>query len=73
MGHQVRCVILPTNNMCAKRLIVSNGAAMYPNTFMMQELSRRYFDEVLDREDEGKQVELPSIYTFPRGIKAFTT
>ncbi|KZZ96551.1 hypothetical protein AAL_03780 [Moelleriella libera RCEF 2490] len=40
---------------------------MFPNTFMMQELARRYFDEVLDREDEGKKVEVPFIYTFTRG------
>lgn len=36
---------------------------------MMQELARRYFDEVLDREDEGKKVEVPFIYTFTRGMK----
>ncbi|KND87317.1 hypothetical protein TOPH_08074 [Tolypocladium ophioglossoides CBS 100239] len=46
---------------------VSNGAVMFPNTFMMQELVRRYYDEVLDREDEGEQVEWPFIYTIPKG------
>ncbi|KAL7965639.1 hypothetical protein HDV63DRAFT_211499 [Trichoderma sp. SZMC 28014] len=38
---------------------VSNGTVMFSNTFMMQELVRRYLDEVLDREDQGKQVESP--------------
>lgn len=33
----------------------------------MQELARRHFDEVLDREDEGHQVEAPFIYTIPKG------
>ncbi|KAI2611996.1 hypothetical protein GGR54DRAFT_616801 [Hypoxylon sp. NC1633] len=46
---------------------VSNGAVMFPNTFMMQELVRRYFDENLDREEEGKQVESPYIYTISKG------
>ena len=45
---------------------------MFPNTFMMQELARRYFDEALDREDEGKEVERPFIYTFARGMKVAT-
>lgn len=44
---------------------------MFPNTFLMQELVRRYFDEALDREDEGKQVETPFIYTLPKGINKF--
>ncbi|KAG9254763.1 uncharacterized protein F5Z01DRAFT_654781 [Emericellopsis atlantica] len=48
---------------------VSNGAVMFPNTFMMQELARRHFNENLDREDEGKQVETPFIYTIPRGTQ----
>ncbi|KFG79616.1 hypothetical protein MANI_029727 [Metarhizium anisopliae] len=47
---------------------VSNGAVMFPNTFLMQELVRRYFDEALDREDEGKQVETPFIYTLPKDL-----
>lgn len=47
---------------------MSNGAVMLPNTFLMQELVRRHFDEALDREDEGKQVETPFIYTLPKGI-----
>ncbi|KAK1766564.1 hypothetical protein QBC33DRAFT_104820 [Phialemonium atrogriseum] len=46
---------------------VSNGAVMFPNTFLMQEIVRMYFDETLDREDEGKNVETPFIYTIPRG------
>ncbi|RSM15798.1 hypothetical protein CDV31_004740 [Fusarium ambrosium] len=46
---------------------VSNGVVMFPNTFMMQELVRGYFDEVLDREDEGSQVEKPFIFTIPKG------
>lgn len=40
---------------------------MFPNTFLMQEVVRMYFDETLDREDEGKDVETPFIYTIPRG------
>ncbi|KAK4152364.1 hypothetical protein C8A00DRAFT_44572 [Chaetomidium leptoderma] len=40
---------------------------MFPNTFMMQELIRRYLDEALDREDEGKEVETPHVYTVPKG------
>lgn len=40
---------------------------MFPNTFMMQELLRRYFDGALDREDEGNGVETPHIYTIPKG------
>ena len=34
---------------------------------MMQELVRRYFDEVLDRKEEGKQVESPFICTVSQG------
>ncbi|EXV00475.1 hypothetical protein X797_006537 [Metarhizium robertsii] len=48
---------------------VSNGAVMLPNTFLMQELVRRHFDEALDREDEGKHVETPFIYTLPKGTQ----
>ncbi|RSM03314.1 hypothetical protein CEP52_007460 [Fusarium oligoseptatum] len=33
----------------------------------MQELVRGYFDEVLDREEEGSQVEKPFIFTIPKG------
>lgn len=51
--------------------LVSNGAVMFPNTFMMQELIRRYFDEALDREDEGKEVEMSYVYTIPKGTIGF--
>jgi hypothetical protein len=40
---------------------------MYPNTFMMQELIRRNFDENAEREEEGKQVDVPYIFTIPKG------
>lgn len=40
---------------------------MFPNTFLMQELARLYHDQVLDREDEGKQVESPYIFTISKG------
>jgi hypothetical protein len=47
--------------------IVSNGAVMFPNTFMMQEHIRRYLDELLDRE-KGNEAEIPRIYTIPKGM-----
>jgi hypothetical protein len=40
---------------------------MYPNTFMMQELIRRYYDDALDREDTGQEVDTPYIYSVPNG------
>lgn len=46
---------------------------MYPNTFMMQELVRQDFDQILDREEGGQQVEMPYIYTVPRGKHALLT
>lgn len=58
----------PVKRRVLNLLIVSNGAVMFPNTFMMQELVRGYFDEVLDREDEGSQVEKPFIYTVSKGM-----
>ncbi|KAI0856848.1 hypothetical protein F4860DRAFT_491446 [Xylaria cubensis] len=45
----------------------SNGATMFPNTFMMQEIIRLNYDEALEREDEGQQVNVPFIYTVPKG------
>ncbi|KAL1859001.1 hypothetical protein VTK73DRAFT_7713 [Phialemonium thermophilum] len=49
---------------------VSNGLVMYPsNTFMMQEYCRRYLDAVLDRQEAGENVEMPEIYTIPRGTR----
>ncbi|KAM0658609.1 hypothetical protein ACHAPH_005469 [Verticillium nonalfalfae] len=36
---------------------------MFPNTFMMQELIRMHFDYMLDREDEGHEVDTPFVYT----------
>lgn len=38
---------------------------------MMQELVRRYFDITLDREEEGKHVERPHIYTIFKGRSDF--
>ena len=35
---------------------------------MMQEFIRRYYDDMLDREDEGKEVETPYIFTIKRGL-----
>lgn len=61
-------LVYPANRRVLNLLIVSNGAVMFPNTFMMQELVRGYFDEVLDREDEGIQVEKPFIYTVFKGM-----
>lgn len=55
----------------AEPLTVSNGAVMFPNTFMMQELIRRYVDDVLDREDEGHEVETPFVYTIAQGRSGF--
>ncbi len=43
---------------------------MYPNTFMMQEYVRRYFDEFLDRVEDGQKVETPRIYTIQKGMLA---
>ncbi|KAM4058951.1 hypothetical protein HRG_008172 [Hirsutella rhossiliensis] len=47
----------------------SNGAIMFPNTFMMQELVRTYFDQVLDGEEQGNLVDMPSVYTIPKGTR----
>jgi hypothetical protein len=43
---------------------------MFPNTFMFQELARRYFDENIDREEDGETVETPYIYTIAKGISS---
>jgi hypothetical protein len=40
---------------------------MYPNTFIQQELARKHFDDFLDREEAGHQVEAPFIYTISKG------
>jgi len=48
-------------------LPVSNGAVMFPNTFMMQEYVRRYFDELLDRQEDGREADKPWIYTIRKG------
>ena len=45
------------------------GDVVCPNTFMMQRLARRYFDEGLDHREMGKKVKLPFVYTFSRCIK----
>lgn len=45
---------------------VSNGAVMRPNTFTMQELVRRYYDEFLDRQEIAHDIEIPRIYTVPK-------
>lgn len=47
--------------------LVSNGAVMRPNTLMMQELARRYYDEFLDRQDITHDIDVPRIYTVPKG------
>ncbi|KAM3551383.1 hypothetical protein ARSEF4850_007898 [Beauveria asiatica] len=49
-------------------LIVSNGAIMFPNTFTMQEFTRRYYDEFLDRKEDDENTEEPRIYTIPKAI-----
>ncbi|OAA63638.1 hypothetical protein SPI_03801 [Niveomyces insectorum RCEF 264] len=36
------------------------------STFMMQELTRRYFDDFLDLQEAGNTVEVPQIYTIPK-------
>ncbi|PNY23834.1 Uncharacterized protein TCAP_06226 [Tolypocladium capitatum] len=46
---------------------VSNGAAMFPNTFTQQEYIRRYFDDFIDREENGKAVDIPHMFTIPKG------
>ncbi|QPH03918.1 hypothetical protein C2857_000363 [Epichloe festucae Fl1] len=40
---------------------------MRPNTFTMQELVRRYYDEFLDRQEIAHDIEIPRIYTVPKG------
>ncbi|KAL7917210.1 hypothetical protein ACQKWADRAFT_307339 [Trichoderma austrokoningii] len=52
-----------------KATSVSNGAIMFPNTFMMQELVRGYLDEHIDREEEGETSETPYIYTIAKGTQ----
>lgn len=44
---------------------------MFPNTFMMQELVRGYFDEYIERQEEGETVETPYIYTIAKGINNY--
>ncbi|KAK0701838.1 hypothetical protein B0T26DRAFT_659652, partial [Lasiosphaeria miniovina] len=46
----------------------SNGAVMLPNTFTMQECVRRYFDEFLDRVEDGEDMETPQIYNIPKEL-----
>ncbi|KAI0972088.1 hypothetical protein F4678DRAFT_460920 [Xylaria arbuscula] len=45
----------------------SNGATMWPNTFLMQEIFRRYYDEGLDREEDGQKIDTPYIFSVPKG------
>lgn len=40
---------------------------MYPNTFIMQEIIRRNYDDALDREHAGQEVETPYIYCVRKG------
>ncbi|KJZ71927.1 hypothetical protein HIM_08683 [Hirsutella minnesotensis 3608] len=40
---------------------------MFPNTFTQQEYVRRYFDEFLDREENSEIVDIPYIFTIPKG------
>ncbi|KAK5635722.1 hypothetical protein RRF57_011434 [Xylaria bambusicola] len=46
---------------------ISNGALLCPNTFMMQEFLRLDYDEFLNREAGGQEVETPYIYSVPKG------
>ncbi len=47
---------------------VSGGAVFMPNTTVLQEFARMYFEQYyLDPLDEGKQVEEPYIYTVAKG------
>ncbi|RWA03545.1 hypothetical protein EKO27_g11559 [Xylaria grammica] len=46
---------------------ISNGAIMFPNTAMMQEIFRRHYDEALDREEGGQEIDTPYIYSVPKG------
>ncbi|CAH0028270.1 unnamed protein product [Clonostachys rhizophaga] len=41
---------------------------MYPNTFNFQEMVRQYYDEMLDREDEGMKADIPYILTIPKDL-----
>ncbi|KAH8709598.1 hypothetical protein HC256_009512 [Beauveria bassiana] len=45
----------------------SNGATLFPNTFSMQEFTRNHYDEFLDLKDAGETVDVPRIYTIPKG------
>lgn len=40
---------------------------MYPNSFDFQEMVRQYYDEMLDRKDEDMKVDVPYIFTVPKG------
>ncbi|KAM3466197.1 hypothetical protein NHJ6243_000937 [Beauveria neobassiana] len=48
-------------------LLESNGATLFPNTFSMQEFTRNHYDEFLDLKDAGETVDVPRIYTIPKG------
>jgi hypothetical protein len=48
---------------------VSNGATLMPNTFMMQENIRTCFDQYIDDEEDGKDVETPFVYCVPKGAR----
>ncbi|KAK3330831.1 hypothetical protein B0H66DRAFT_76170 [Apodospora peruviana] len=48
---------------------VANGAAMYPYTFLMQEVVNRNYDLFLDCQEMGRKVETPHIYTIPKGTQ----
>ncbi|KAI0521691.1 hypothetical protein F5B22DRAFT_643862 [Xylaria bambusicola] len=43
---------------------VSNGAVMFPNTVLMQQLFRRNYDDALDREEAGSKIETPYVFSF---------
>ncbi|KAF2245107.1 hypothetical protein BU26DRAFT_76960 [Trematosphaeria pertusa] len=46
---------------------VSNGAALMPNTFMMQEIIRTAVDQYVDDQENGISVERPVVFTIPKG------
>ncbi|KAF1969800.1 hypothetical protein BU23DRAFT_539186 [Bimuria novae-zelandiae CBS 107.79] len=53
--------------------IALNTATLMPNTFMMQEIIRTAADNYFEDKENGLSVELPFIFTIPKGTILHTT
>ncbi|KAI0199751.1 hypothetical protein F4808DRAFT_461406 [Astrocystis sublimbata] len=67
MVKSYKGLVYPGISKSVSETTISNGAVMYPNTIRMQTRARGQYEDTLDQQENGEEVDTPYIFSVPKG------